>query len=261
MAVPRSEKAVKSETLNPEPRAPAPPALVFPRPVRYAAATALQEALVAARMADAMPDTVLLLEHPPVVTLGRRARERHLLVPRASLAARGIDFQVAARGGDVTYHGPGQAVLYPILKLGSREADAHGYLWNLEQAAIATAADFGVGAFRRQGKSGAWTEAGKIAAIGFRLRRWVSFHGMSLNVHLDLSGFDLMVPCGLAGEPVASLKTVLGEACPSMDEVYRSLLRNFAEATGRPFRAEKAESYRGPAPIMQAVARCLAGDA
>ena len=236
----------------------APIAILFPKPVPYAAATALQETLVAARIADAIPDTALVLEHPPVVTLGRRARDRHLLVAPEQLRARGIDFHVAARGGDVTYHGPGQVVLYPVLKLGGSEADSHGYLWNLEEIAIRTAADFGVNAFRREGMSGAWTAAGKIAAIGFRLRRWVSFHGMSFNVDVDLAGFGTMVPCGLEGEPVASLRTVLGDGCPSPEAVRSAMVRHLAEVTGRAFRALPAASYRGALETEQAIAGCLA---
>ena len=211
---------------------------------------------MAARIAERIPDTVLLLQHTPVVTLGRRARDEHLLVAPEALAERGIDFHVSARGGDITYHGPGQAVLYPILKLGSKEADAHGYLWNLEEAALRTAADFGVPAFRREGKSGAWTEAGKIAAIGFKLRRWVSFHGMSFNVDVDLSGFDLMVPCGLAGEPVVSLASLLGGRCPAMPEVHAALIRHFSEVSGRVFASMPAEAFRGPPEIEQAVCSC-----
>lgn len=245
-----------NRTLNTEHHTPC-PALLFAEPVNYAAAAALQEELVAARIADRIPDTVLLLQHAPVVTLGRRARDRHLLVTPRALAERGIDFHISARGGDVTYHGPGQAVIYPILKLGTREADAHGYLWNLEEAAIRTAADFGVEAFRREGKSGAWTVAGKIAAIGFKLRRWVSFHGMSLNVDVDLSGFDLMEPCGLVGEPVASLETVLGDRCPGMEDVYASLIRHFGQVTRRAFEVLPAPSYPGDPALRAAVEACL----
>ena len=135
-----------------------------------------------------------------------------------------IDFVVASRGGDVTYHGPGQLILYPILKLTSKVSGAHGYLGNLEEIAIATATSFGVPTFRRKGKSGAWTEHGKIAAIGFRLKQWVSQHGMSFNVDPDLSRFKLIVPCGLAGEPVSSLREILQNACLSMDAVAFSMV-------------------------------------
>ena len=226
-------------------------ALAFDTPVRYADALRLQEALVSARQAGAIPDTVLFLEHAPVVTLGRRGRQNFLLAPPEVLAQRGIDYHTASRGGDVTYHAPGQLVLYPILHLGGAEADSRRYLSNLEEIAIRTAADFGVAAFRRDGKSGAWTDAGKIAAIGFHLKRWVSLHGMSFNVDLDLRGFDLIVGCGLVGEPVASLKRVLGDCCPAVPAVRAAMARHVAAVLGRPF---------GPPPekVLQ-LARELAG--
>jgi len=194
----------------------------------------MQERLVAARMADRIPDVVLFLEHAPVVTLGNRGRTHHLLLSPEDLARRGIELAHASRGGDVTYHGPGQLVIYPILKLGTREADAHGYMSNLEEVAIRTAGSFGVEAFRNQGKNGAWTRQGKIAAIGFRLRRWVSYHGMSFNVDVDLSGFSTIVPCGLVGDPVSSLKEILGDRCPSVSEVRTAMAAHFGEVCGRP---------------------------
>jgi len=124
-------------------------------------------------------------------------------------------------------------VLYPILYLGGNGADSHGYLHNLEEIAIRTLGDFGIEGFRREGKSGAWTNAGKIAAIGFRLKKWVSFHGMSFNVCNDLTGFNTIVPCGLVGEPVATMKTILGNDCPSMDQVRDVLLNQFATVCNR----------------------------
>jgi lipoate-protein ligase B len=167
------------------------------------------------------------------VTLGNRGRDNYLLLSREEYAARGIELFHVERGGDVTYHAPGQWVLYPIIYLGGRGADSHGYLWNLEEVALRTLADFGIAGFRREGKNGAWTEQGKVAAIGFRLKRWVSFHGMSFNVCLDLSGFQTIVPCGLVGQPVASMQTVLGDACPVQDAVRDRLLTNFAEVCAR----------------------------
>jgi len=137
------------------------------------------------------------------------------------------------RGGDVTFHGPGQWVIYPILYLGGNEADSHGYLSNLEEIAIRTLGDYGIKGFRREGKSGAWTDAGKIAAIGFRLKKWVSFHGMSFNVSNDLMGFGTIVPCGLEGEPVATVKTILGEECPNMPAVRDSMLNHFSTVCNR----------------------------
>lgn len=200
----------------------------FKDPVPYQAGLDIQHRLLKARQENRIPDTVLILQHTPVVTLGNRGRDNYLLKTKAEYAAMGIDLFHAERGGDVTYHGPGQWVLYPILHLGGNEADSHGYLSNLEEIAIRTLGDFRVEGFRKEGKSGAWTDAGKIAAIGFRLKRWVSFHGMSFNVSNDLAGFQTIVPCGLVGEPVASLKTILGDDCPSMERIRDSLLNHFS---------------------------------
>jgi lipoyl(octanoyl) transferase len=219
-------------------------------PVRFADAERLQARLTEARIADRVPDVLLLMQHRPVVTLGRRARDRHLLLSPAALRARGIDFAVASRGGDVTYHGPGQWVLYPILRLDARTSGLHGYLHSLEEIALACARACGVEAFRRPGKSGGWTNAGKIAAIGFRIRRWVTSHGMSFNVDVDLSGFDLMVPCGLAGEPVTSLRQILGDACPARNQVADLL----EELAGRVFRSRFAPlTETGGGPAQEAV--------
>jgi lipoate-protein ligase B len=209
-------------------------ALYFDHPVRYADGVRIQEALHAARLRDEIPDTVLFLEHRPVVTLGRRGRQNFLVASPEALAAQGVDFVHASRGGDVTYHAPGQLVMYPILKLGTHEADAHGYLWNLEEIAIRTAADYGVKAFRREGMNGAWTDAGKIAAIGFAIKRWVTLHGMSFNVDMDLQGFDLIVGCGLVGEKVSSLKAILGDTSPNLHDVRDSMRAQFEAVCGRP---------------------------
>ena len=203
-------------------------AILFDTPVPYAAALQWQADLVTARQADRVPDVLLVLEHTPVITRGVRARDAHVLAAPARLTELGIDLHDTPRGGDVTYHGPGQWVLYPILKLTGEAADAHAFVSNLEETAIRTAAEFGVAATRRAGKTGAWTEAGKIAAIGVRFQKWVSSHGMSFNVNPDLSHFDLIVPCGLAGERVTSLRTLLGTACPSRDAARDALLREFS---------------------------------
>ena len=205
----------------------------FKAPVAYQQGLDIQRRLLKARQEDRIPDTVLILEHTPVVTLGNRGRDNYLLKTEAEYRALGIDLFHAERGGDVTFHGPGQWVLYPILYLGGNEADSHGYLNNLEEIAIRTLGDFGIEGFRREGKSGAWTAAGKMAAIGFRLKKWVSFHGMSFNVCNDLTGFNTIVPCGLVGEPVASLKTILGDTCPDMTTVRVSLLNHFSTVCRR----------------------------
>jgi len=205
----------------------------FNSPVPYREGLDMQLRLLKARQEDRIPDTVLMLQHTPVVTLGNRGRDNYLLKTEAEYREMGIELFHAERGGDVTFHGPGQWVLYPILYLGGNGADSHGYLHNLEEIAIRTLGDFGIEGFRREGKSGAWTNAGKIAAIGFRLKKWVSFHGMSFNVCNDLTGFNTIVPCGLVGEPVATMKTILGNDCPSMDQVRDVLLNQFATVCNR----------------------------
>ena len=205
----------------------------FKEPVAYQSGLDLQRRLLKARQDDLIPDTVLILQHTPVVTLGNRGRDNYLLKTEDEFRELGIDLFHAERGGDVTFHGPGQWVLYPILYLGGNEADSHGYLNNLEEIAIRTLGDFGIKGFRREGKSGAWSNAGKIAAIGFRLKKWVSFHGMSFNVCNDLQGFNTIVPCGLVGEPVASLQSILDNACPEMPAVRDSLLNHFSVVCNR----------------------------
>ena len=220
----------------------------FDRAIGYAEGVALQEALVAARQDDLIPDTILFLEHRPVVTLGRRARTQHLLISPEQLASRGVDYAVASRGGDVTYHGPGQLVMYPILRLRGSGADAHNYLWCLEEIAIRTAADFGVEAWRREGMSGAWTRQGKIAAIGFHLKRWVSMHGMSFNVAPDRPGFDLIVGCGLVGERVASLRDFAGEQCPPVAAVRERMALHAAAVLHRDLQRDAS-----PYPLLSAL--------
>ena len=175
----------------------------------YGEALILQRRLVAARKSGSVPDTLLLVEHPPVVTLGRRAQESHLVLSREALAARGIEVFEIERGGDVTYHGPGQVVGYPVVDLRARNMTLSAYLRALEGALIETAAAFGIEAFRREGLTGVWTAKGKLAAIGIAASRWVTFHGFALNVGVDLASFDVIVPCGLAGERVTSMETVL----------------------------------------------------
>lgn len=219
------------------------PALLieFSGPAGYAGTSRLQDELVAARQQDRIPDVVLVLEHRPVITLGIRAREEHLLLAPGLLQERGIELEHSPRGGDITYHAPGQLVLYPILKLTGAEADAHDYVTRLEEAAIRTAGHYGVEAKRRSGKTGAWTPQGKLAAIGVKIRRWVTSHGMSFNVNLDLEGFSLIIPCGLHGEPVTSLQAILGDKVPSIPDVREVLLAEFADLTHRSLRRATLE--------------------
>jgi lipoyl(octanoyl) transferase len=200
----------------------------FDRPVPYPPAAEAMERLVNDRLKGSIPDTVLFLEHEPVVTLGNRGRDQFLLKSPDDLRREGVHVAHASRGGDVTYHGPGQIVVYPIFALTGAEADAHRYLASLEETAIRTCADFGVQAFRIPGKTGAWTDLGKIAAIGVRFRRWISSHGMSFNVSVDLRFTSWIVPCGLVGQPVTSLKRHLPADCPALPDVRERLLLNLA---------------------------------
>ena len=212
---------------------PAAQAFAFARPVPYPPAAQAMERLVEARQQNAIPDTVLFLEHEPVVTLGNRGRDHYLLKSPAELAQEGVHVAHASRGGDVTFHGPGQLVIYPVFALGPGEADAHRYLDRLEETAIRTCADFGVAAFRVPGKTGAWTDLGKIAAIGVRFRRWITSHGMSFNVTVDLRYTSWIVPCGLVGLPVTSLQQHRPDSCPGLPEVRERLLVRLAETMRR----------------------------
>jgi lipoate-protein ligase B len=214
---------------------------IFEKPLSYSEAVSLQEALVKERQADLIPDTFLLLQHPPVITLGRRGRRNFILAEEAVLQREGISLAQSSRGGDVTYHGPGQWVFYPILKLSRNEMGAHGYLHALESVAINTASAFGIEAYRREGKAGAWCAQGKYAAIGFKFSRWVTSHGMSLNINPDLNAFDLIVGCGLVGEPVTSFAQVLGEACPKMETVATKMHEISAKVFQRELRLIRPE--------------------
>ena len=174
--------------------------------VAYPEAVALQDALVVARRRGEAPDTLLLLEHPPVVTLGRGAHAENLLLSSEDLAARGIALHESGRGGDVTFHGPGQLVGWPVVALQGSERDAHAWLRLLEEALLRTVAAFGIEGFRQPGLTGVWTERGKIAAIGVRLAHgWITSHGFALNVARDLAGFSCIVPCGVRGRGVTSI--------------------------------------------------------
>ncbi len=225
-------------------------AVQFDEPVPYQHGLEMQHRLLAARQAGEIPDTVLILQHTPTITLGNRGRDNYLLKTPEEYEALGIEVFHAERGGDVTYHAPGQWVLYPIIRLGGKGADSHNYLWNLEEVALRTLADFGVDGFRVEGKNGAWTEQGKLAAIGFRLKKWVAFHGMSFNVNVDLSGFQTIVPCGL-GQPVASMQTLLGDKCPPMDAVRDRLLANFSKVCKR----ELEVFHPGDFPFTQSLSK------
>ncbi|HEV8253472.1 MAG TPA: lipoyl(octanoyl) transferase LipB [Vicinamibacteria bacterium] len=200
--------------------------------VPYGAALELQAELVAERQAGRIADTLLLLEHDPVFTLGRNARPEHVLLSGEALRQRGFEVFECGRGGDVTYHGPGQVVGYPILSLAPDRCDVHRYVRDLEDVMIRTCGDFGVQARRIQGLTGCWVGEQKIGAIGVRIARWVTSHGFAFNVANDLAPFSLIVPCGIRGCAVTSLERLVGRSI-SPDEVAGPLARHLAAVFGR----------------------------
>ena len=203
-----------------------------PGTVPYGEALELQRDLVVRRRAAEVSDTLILLEHPHVITLGSSADMAHVLVGDEERARRGIELFEAGRGGDVTYHGPGQLVAYPILDLKPDRKDLHRYLRDLETVLAGVAADFDVPATRSDSGTGIWTERGKLAAIGVRVSSgWITSHGIALNVTSDLSYFGTIVPCGIADRGVTSLEQELGDA-PEAREVRISFVRNFARVFG-----------------------------
>jgi lipoyl(octanoyl) transferase len=209
--------------------------------VPYADALQLQKRLVEQRKAGEIPDQLLLLEHPPVITLGVKTRNdrSHVLASPEVLAAQGIELFETGRGGDVTYHGPGQLVGYPIIDLKPDRCDVHQYVRDLEEMLIRAAAAFGVTAGRSAGQSGAWVGNEKLAAIGVRIARWVTSHGFALNVTTDLSHFDLIVPCGITDKGVTSLERLTGRPVP-MAESEEAVVHAFAEVFSR--RVEKGDT-------------------
>jgi lipoyl(octanoyl) transferase len=180
--------------------------------VPYAEALALQRSLVESRRHNQIDDTLLLVEHPHVLTLGVRGDggRSHILATADALAAGGIEVHETGRGGDITYHGPGQIVGYPIVDLKPDRCDVHKYVRDLEDVLIRTAADYGIDAGRVEGLTGVWVGREKLAAIGVRIARWVTSHGFALNVATDLDYFNLIVPCGIADRGVTSLARLLG---------------------------------------------------
>lgn len=181
----------------------------------YGEALALQRDLAQRRIArEITRDMLLLVEHPPVITLGRGFKPEHLATPREFLDARGVELFEIERGGDVTFHGPGQLVGYPIYDLSEHEQDVHWFLRQLEAALIAALAELGVEVRRNEGYTGVWIGNRKIASIGIHVKRWVTWHGFALNVTTDLSYFDLIVPCGIAGVTMTTVQKELAERAP-----------------------------------------------
>jgi lipoyl(octanoyl) transferase len=195
--------------------------------VPYGEALALQKQLVEERKAGAIPDQLLLLQHPPVITLGVRTRNdrSHVIATPDTLEAEGVQVFEAGRGGDVTYHGPGQLVGYPIIDLKPDRCDVHRYVRDLEEVLIRTAAGFQIASARLPGLTGTWVGDKKLAAIGVRIARWVTSHGFALNVSTNLAHFGLIVPCGLSDKGVTSIDELTGrqvEAAAVEDAVIRA---------------------------------------
>ena len=200
--------------------------------VPYADATRLQGSLVDLVRRGETGDLLLLLTHPPVITLGRGAHAENVVIPDDERVARGIELHEAGRGGDVTYHGPGQLVGYPIVALGEGRRDAHRYLRDLEEGLIATAAACGVAASRIPGLTGIWVGEAKLAAIGVRIGTgWITSHGFALNVGRDLKGFEAIVPCGIRDKAVTSLSGELGRDL-APEDVARTAATHVAGALG-----------------------------
>lgn len=202
--------------------------------VPYGAGLALQQTRVEQRRSGEIPDQLLLLEHPHVITLGSSAQQDHVLADERLRAEMGIELFEAGRGGDVTYHGPGQLVGYPILDLKPDRKDLHRYLRDLEEVLRRAVQSLGVdGSTQRDGLTGLWVPQGKLAAIGVRVSSgWITSHGFALNVHPDLKYFDSIVPCGIQDESVTSLTDVLGREV-TMEETRRVVVDAFAEVFDR----------------------------
>jgi lipoyl(octanoyl) transferase len=212
--------------------------------IGYERAYALQQRVVAARKAALVPDVLLLCEHPHVITLGRNGHTEHLLAPEAMLRQMGVEFHSTNRGGDITYHGPGQVVAYPILNLAEIRRDVGWYVRRLEEAMIRTTAEYGISAKRVEGCTGVWANAAetdappdeeKLGAIGVHISRWITSHGLAYNVSTDLHYFDLIVPCGIAGKRATSLTKLLGHPIEMQDAAAR-MVRHLGDCFGREMR-------------------------
>lgn len=185
--------------------------------VEYGAALAEQQALQEARIAGEIPDTLLLLEHDPVITLGRAAKPEHILKSAAELSRSEVATFDIGRGGDVTFHGPGQLVGYPILDLKPDRKDVRRYVSSLEEIMIRVSTNYGLDSNRINGLNGCWIGGRKVGAVGVRIRQWVTMHGFAMNVNTDLTQFEMIVPCGISDKAVTSLAQEVGHAVPMGD--------------------------------------------
>ena len=196
--------------------------------IEYQEAYELQKELLQERLKGQIADTLLLLEHPPTITVGKAGKLENVLVSPAELATAGVSLILTDRGGDVTYHGPGQIVGYPILDLRERNRDAHQYVHNLEEVLIRTLADYGIESERDPSHAGVWVNDEEVAALGLSIHRWITMHGFALNVNTDLNHFSLINPCGFTSKTATSLARLLGYKL-STGEVTDRLLFHFAE--------------------------------
>src|SRR6267143_4414324 len=208
--------------------------------IGYAEAYALQKRIVAARKAEVIEDVILLCEHPHVITQGRSGKWEHLLASEHVLRQKGVEYYETSRGGDITYHGPGQIVAYPILNLGAIRRDVVWYVRMLEEAMIQATAELGVAAKRVEGKTGIWVKSEnaeeKLAAIGVHISRWITSHGFAYNVSTDLRYFDLIVPCGIADRKATSLEKLLGRSV-KLEEIAPRIAKHFGEVFGLELKA------------------------
>lgn len=200
--------------------------------VDYTSALELQMRLLQSRIDDRINDSLLLLEHEPVITMGFSAKREHLLRSTGFLRERGIDVLNVSRGGDITYHGPGQMVAYSIVDLKPNQRDVRRYVWNLEEVLLRVAAVFGLTASRIPNLRGIWIQDRKIGAVGVRIKQWVTMHGFSLNVNTDLTAFDSIIPCGIEDKQVTSLQNEIDRTV-EMKLVYRITAEKFAEVFNR----------------------------
>lgn len=201
--------------------------------IPYGEALTYQEELVRLRREGEVPDQLLLLEHPPTVTMGTSSQESHVLLSEVERIQKGIELFEVGRGGDVTYHGPGQLVGYPILCLAPDRKDLHRYLRDLEEVLIRTLSSLGIKAAREEGYTGVWAEEGKLAAIGVRVSSgWITSHGFALNIDPDLDHFSAIVPCGIHDRPVASMAGLLGRPV-GLEEVIPRLVESFERVFSR----------------------------
>lgn len=214
--------------------------------VDYHQAFYLQDRLVQERIAGIGTDILLLLEHPPTLTMGKRDDLKNLLVAESEMNARGVTLVPTDRGGSITWHGPGQLVVYPIVDLKHRQMDVHRYIRDLEAVIIRTLADFSISSARDENHVGVWVGQEKIAAIGVKIQKWVTKHGFAINVNSDLTAFSLINPCGITDRGVASIAGILGHDV-SMEDVREGVIKHFSDVFGMSVKTGSANLIPGAA--------------